>query len=106
MFDVNALLAKLVEMNAERTRAIVREELAAAQAAKPLPRDYSLTETAAKFGKTPDAFRVWISPLRGGAELGALAREIGGRKFFREEDIEAFIARKPKLRLVATGGSK
>lgn len=103
MFDVDALLAKLIDMTAERTRTVVREEIAAALAAKPAPRVYSLPQLAERFGRSPDAMRMWIQPTRSGAELGALAREIGGRKFWREEDIEGFIARRPKLRAIASG---
>lgn len=102
MIDVDAVIARLADATADRLRPLIDAAVKAAFATKAEPRIFFAPELAARLGKSPDAFRMWLK--RGGAAMAAMAIEIGGRQAWRADDVEAYLSRKPKLRAIAGGG--
>jgi hypothetical protein len=45
-------------------------------------------------GKSTAALGMWLRPGRGGAELAALAVDVGGRRAWRRSDLEGWLSRK------------
>lgn len=104
-FDVDAIVAKVAAATVEMLRPAIREEIVAVLDKRNAePRVYSLPQLAERFGRSPDAMRMYLR--RSGRELGALAKVtssaivvINGKSQMRCQrvwsavDVDAFLAR-------------
>lgn len=86
----------------DELRAIVREELERREQDRILD-----TAALAKYLGKPStkAVAMWLS-REGGAEVAALAIDLGGRRGWRKSDLDAWLARSGTLRLRGLAGGR